>query len=950
MTANPYRPRRATAVKKGEVLRAEASHAVDPNRRIRTQTYRSPVWDPALAGWFGRAAEGEEVEIEIHVTVEGTVGRVWLAGTVRPDETPRERAEREETEREERERSTAVQQRKGFVNPYTFVPTPPRGDLAAGGTVPGGTGSAPPVPGPDRDGDAPEPRQAVVDPTAPGRGTAPHDVPATVTGPATGLADSGAAGPPSHALHGRDQWSGRLALRLTARTPLLLPDQQSATEDPRAPGRRVVATRTDPGTGRPLLPCTSVKGALRSAFETVTASRYGVFAGHDLPLAYRAPAQTGSGLVPALLVRWEGREFFRLCRGDTGWHPDREREPEVQFAAWVPAYTDEDAVPRARLLGGLPDRSRRLGDLHAAPVHARVRLYRVSPRNRSGTGMCRVWVVTHLADGPEPLSEHLSGYEDPAELGTSLKLVAGTGPRTVRGVLSATGRSIDRKRYERLFVTTARDVLVPVTEEHRRSWTSVVESYLGASRYHDPADGLERSWHVEHAEEIKDLPAAPAGGPPRFLPVYVSGPDGRRPGDGAGPERAAGKGTGSPTILEAQEVARVHPVMIGRLPFDGSPLDLLDPTLRPATDLSELSPADRLFGWSADGPDPSRYGRRESCGYRGRLSVRTVACRDGNWRRKLPGQGVVMAPLSAPQPTQFRFYAARDPQGRPVRRRAGKGTGYAPGTGLRGRKHYRWSDLPAGYWEPRMSEQDGERIEVRCGDRAETRYREYLDPVTAPTQTVRHRDWIRPGVTFDVEIFLDGVPTAEAGALLWLLLNSQEAPLRLGSGKPYGFGVVTAEIVWNDDGDGGPEPTALWDGEAVAEGWRSLARPAPASRDRLEALADRFERLARRHPLLSRTLAAYRAANRAVGHPVHYPRSRERPMAESYEWFTENERTETERRGSTEKERKKTYETVEGWALPDVGSEEPRLPILPKKKDDDKPRDGGKRGGGPRNR
>ncbi|MDQ1295492.1 MAG: hypothetical protein QG608_3377, partial [Actinomycetota bacterium] len=302
-----------------------------------------------------------------------------------------------------------------------------------------------------------------------------------------------------------------------------------------------------------------------------------------------------------------------------------------------------------------------------------------------------------------------------------------------------------------------------------------------------------------------------------------------------------------------------------------------------------------------------------------------------------------------PKPTQFRFYAGRDPEGRPVRKSEEKKTGYAPGTGLRGRKHYRWSDLPAEYWEPRSSDQirdrdkDKNQIEVWYGDRREMRYREYLDPGAAPKQTVRHCDWVRRGVTFDVEIFLDGVPSAELGALLWLIDRSEEAPLRVGSGKPYGFGVVTAAIVWNDEDRGdGPEPTALWDGEAVAEGWRSLTRPAPATSDRLLALAEQFEQLARRHPLLTQTLDCYLAATRAVEHPIHYPRSKQEPMAESYEWFTENERVKEQKEKQQSSSRGKDQAAdgsaesvpVEGWSLPDVRSQEPRLPILAKKQKD----------------
>ena len=65
--------------------------------------------------------------------------------------------------------------------------------------------------------------------------------------------------------------------------------------------------------GQPLLHGASVKGALRSAYETVTGSRYGVFRGHDRALAYRQPA-TKPEVVPARVESdGQGGLRFRLC-------------------------------------------------------------------------------------------------------------------------------------------------------------------------------------------------------------------------------------------------------------------------------------------------------------------------------------------------------------------------------------------------------------------------------------------------------------------------------------------------------------------------------------------------------------------------------------------------------------------------------------------------------------
>lgn len=119
----------------------------------------------------------------------------------------------------------------GGVNPYTFIPTPARDGLP-----------------PELDNARP----------------APHGV----VDPAT-------------------EWSGWLGLRLVARTPLLLPDPEAVQVDPVTKHHTYPVRQAD---GAPLLHGASVKGALRSAYETVTGSRYGVFRGHDRPLAYRRAA------------------------------------------------------------------------------------------------------------------------------------------------------------------------------------------------------------------------------------------------------------------------------------------------------------------------------------------------------------------------------------------------------------------------------------------------------------------------------------------------------------------------------------------------------------------------------------------------------------------------------------------------------------------------------------
>jgi CRISPR-associated protein (TIGR03986 family) len=802
----------------------------------KLREYPRRFWGEDVAAWFDVAQDGDEVQVLVHVTADSE-GFLSLRDQPVLAPVPTPGGA-----------TAAADAAGGFVNPYTFVPTLPREGLIGG----------------------------------PGE---------------TGLGDSGQAGPPSHALVSAGEWTGTVRVRLTTLTPLLLPDTERAGTDD--DGRQTFHTRLDPA-GQPLLPGSSLKGALRSAYETITASRFGVLTDHQGRLAYRIPATQGIDVVPAVVEDdGHGRRVFRLCRGDRDWSAPGRRGNEVQLAAWVPAYGAQER--HLHLVGGL---SGRLRNLHGRLVGARLRLYQYDHPKRPGR--FQVWRVTHLAPDLASLDVALTATppNDPATPSRSLSLVDSVPPRTALGRLSVTGHSIGTKHDERFFACTDDDRQVPVEAAHEEFWQAVLDAYTAAKDYNTVPDGLERSRHVTNAPILRDLP-------PR-TPVYVT-LDGART-DGARTDGA--RTDGARTDDARTTVTGVHPVMIGRMPFDRSPLAVLDASLQPAATGGQLSPADRLFGWVP--VRPTRDRQRGSSGYRGRLAVRSVTCTDDDWQANLPDGGVVLAPLSGPKPTQFRFYAARDQTGSPVPPKAAKDSGYTADAGLRGRKAYRWPAVPDTYWEPPGTTGNSTAGNSTTVQNSTTgisatvpgtqRHREYLDPGAPATQTVRYRNWVRPGVTFVADLFLDGVPTAELGALLWLLDRADTSPLRLGAGKPHGFGVLACTI--------DPSGTRVWNSDAVTQGWRQLARPAPADPGTLRSLATDFESNASRHPVLAEALASYRAVTAGIpAYPVHYPRTSPEPRAESYEWFVANDRTPREG-------------VMHGWALPHARDQEQRLPYL----------------------
>jgi CRISPR-associated protein (TIGR03986 family) len=653
-------------------------------------------------------------------------------------------------------RLAAVAEHGGKPNPYTFIPTPPRTGL------PPGLGNGPPPP------------HGVIDPAT--------------------------------------QWSGWLVLRLETTTPMLLPGQR--TEDEHRHSTYAVRIDHD---GKPLLHGASVKGALRSAYESVTNSRYAVFRGHDRPLAYRRPAGAEKHPIEPARVEADGTGGlrFQLCEA-------------YRVRIYGPSPRKAEAVGRARQIITRPG-GNGWDDLHGRKVAC------------TATDRKAVLKVA--------LAEDERALGDPDR-------------QRVRGWLSVTGHSIEGKTSERLFSPKIKDT-IKVKAEHHVMWQAVLASYHEIAEQRDTEAGA----------------ADTAVQPSRHI---ASGkvPDRLADGDLVYLERDGGV------------ITAIQPVYIGRMPYQATPAELLDKTLRPAPDISKLSPADRLFGWA---PPQVGAGRAAASGYRGRLRITSIRCETENWQTTFEPPGVTLAPLSTPKPTQARFYASPDQDGSPMRSQAQKSEGYQEGGGLRGRKAYWYpSGVGGDYWKPGTEQADGH-------------FREWQQPPdAAPSQTSSHLGWVKEGTEFTVRLFVDAVPGPELGPLIWLASQSG-CPLRLGGGKPLGFGAVTVSIDW--------DATELRTGDALRGCWTSLRRPDAADSALVSALADDFDRQAKENQALAPSIAAFSAVAAGLPEPAAYPRTRPQPEAETYHWFVANDQI-------------KNHEPIHGYALPHVLEQNQSLPHI----------------------
>lgn len=686
--------------------------------------------------------------------------------------------------------------REPFLNPYTFVPAFPRDDL------PAPLADAPPT-GHDR--------------LHPGR------------------------------------WTGTIKVKLTVRTPLLLLDTARASVAESGIEEHLtypVLTRD----GRPHLPATSVKGMLRSAYEAVTGSRFGVFTGHDEPLGWRRIADD------ARILDDNGMHAVRVTSVD-----EDADEVAIEFyeVARLPAYR----VPAVTYPSNEPPQ-------HGDRVLAR--LYKPQMTNRQGRHFGGPWTVREVA---------------PFDAGPLRP--AGPRERLVEGYACVTGRNAVGKTHERLFVSVKAPRHMTLTGQCTR-WRALMKSYLDQHRDEIPQrkDGKKPDeWRTDAIGEIE-------------LSPHIHDKDRAR----------LEKGTLCWARLEEGEVVGLYPVMIPR-DVGGVPADMLPRSLHPAPSIGELSPADRVFGWVASdgaGTRPAAYRGQL------RIRDVTCRAGAGVKEFAGDGLPLSILGEPKPAQGRFYLSESPDEPDVPLDDQMQKKDIFnGEGRGLRGRKvywHHRLVAKEKAYWKlPKGPEDPTQRQPIKGKG-----FREYRRPRKARESnnsnpvlsndgrafatTTDQRDnqnrsvqgWVERGTEFAFTVEVQNLDDMELGALLWLLALPEHYFHRIGLGKPLGFGSVRLDL--------DPSGTSLHRSEVWQEYYRDLAGslPAPNPED-WDSLRTGFEDLARETPQLHKAQKAFLEAAGGLDLPVRYPRTRPKTMTPgnatppdprglSYEWFTQNEK------------------------------------------------------------
>lgn len=628
--------------------------------------------------------------------------------------------------------------------------------------------------------------------------------------------------PVGHGSYRPDYWSGRISVTLTTKTPLLIPDAANLKEDNNHHKTYPIRVGAD---GKPYLPPTSIKGMLRSAYEAVTNSRLSIFEKHEDRLAYRMPAQVGP--VPARVEKRGDSLFLRIMR-----------EPQlIGHAAKLQRYRVGHNLP--------PDK----GESRVAT--------RYDSSNQLPQHGSSVWV--RLNQGK--VTRIREWTQNPPNEGDWEK-----------GWVCITGPNVNSKKYERVFVESDDNQLIPITENIESLWEELIRNY--------------QQTHEKELEKRDEDNISPQ--------MYLGGEPGKTGWSRHIYEESEVKlreGTLCYVEFNGSEITAVQPVTISRRLYAIPPEQLLDPSLKPATCTDKLSPADRVFGWVKQ-----KKGKGSSS-YKGNLRIGSVTCQSDDAIEGFGDDGFPLAILGQPKPQQTRFYVAQDKQGSPLDNGVSKDSGYRDASlGLRGRKVYpHHNGLPQDYWE--NPTQDRTQA-YNKGHFQEYRRPDFKDQ-TRDDQNRSIKAWVKPEVTFEFNIDVTNLSDVELGALLWLLTLPEDHYHRLGGGKPLGFGSVRLNIDWTE--------TDLRKGEDWREFYSSLFPVIQLEASTAENCIQRFKDAVSQAYGNSQSfervsfIAAFCRSTKGFEDnlPIHYPRARQNGQTgpvpphregKAFEWFVANER------------------------------------------------------------
>ena len=583
-------------------------------------------------------------------------------------------------------------------------------------------------------------------------------------------------------------WSGSIRFSITAKTPLVYGSVDEETNSISIP-TEILDGSSDTPKEIPVLPATMVKSMLSNAFERVTTSRLRIFGNYSDPLTYRTDPAASQKLIPAIVDPSKSKALLL-----TGTHP-RLAEVDILTKNRFEKRLQTIPVMRAATLRTEPG-----GQTEYAPgmTHESL-LDMILPSNGAvsrkirfdaklvNNGSYAYWFIYALYsdddDERKPIfNENVLTGED---LGETLTKQAGyvyltTDPED----LGQHRRTFNKKVSERVFFIedeqARKDVTIPQTTTDHPSpidrYLLTVQSYVD-----NWLDELERDPETTRTPNrfIRQHKAPHLKPPPSFLAYILVSKD----------------------LSGDETVDTIVPISIGRDAYALSPLTVARrANVAPPQNLSELSPADRLFGFVAHCDNMSQKTEEKSSltpSFKGRIFVTKVDYAGGGGVAN--PSTLRLRPLLSPRPSSARRFLTRTNGANlnsvRIKVRRDQYFSHDPEQSL-GATTY---PVDRNAWES-VDKKTGfpEKALKRASDSLKT--------------TSEVKKYVKAGTKFDATMRFEALTEFELAWLLWILDSANLVPraerqkpmssapsdkvgyLRLGTGKPLGLGVVQIDL------------------------------------------------------------------------------------------------------------------------------------------------------------
>lgn len=537
-----------------------------------------------------------------------------------------------------------------------------------------------------------------------------------------------------------DTFSGEMRLTIKTMTALIFGKQDGSEGQPRE-----IELQIDPTTGKPIIPATMIKGMIANAYERITASRFRIFGDHSDTLTYRADPAAANGLIP---IRLDSEYESGTHRGTLLYGPNNARFAKV--------YTF--------------DGSRRLNTNLEIKHNSQV-WFQVAPVDST-------YVVTAIWDDKRSTYEPL---ELPENIAAKISLDNNTYSRTDEE--SNSHQNMERG-YKGWFYATTPDDLLKTDER--------IYSKKNSERIFFDESSSQRSINISpeiaatydrvilsyayNSEEKEKRPEKAS----RF--VYERNNRGLI-------EAINHNGLLAYARIINNKVVELFPTEVGRRNYPRAPRDLAKAQqILPASKADEASPADHLFGFTAEQiPDTTS----NTVALKGRITISSVSTDSVQFQSK---KRPALHPLLPPKELSARRFLT-DANGKLI---SGRDRPY----------YYSMGDMLGAAAYPFRSQD----LESRDGFLKRATYAHYKDSMSGnniDTSNMRVQTrinvWIPSKQTFDCTLRFEGLSTSELRVLI-LIVNSEQlgtwassshsrqtAYLRMGTGKALGLGIVKVD-------------------------------------------------------------------------------------------------------------------------------------------------------------